>query len=193
MSHKESGFPLSFNPSTMEIWKDIKGYDGIYQVSNCGRVKSLPRKLWNGKGFFISKMKILSISHNPDGYATVQLNYKNHYQECTVHRLVAEAFIPNPNKYPVINHKNEIKDDNRVCNLEWCTHAYNASYGTVTMRRRKKLSKPLVGIPIKGGDVVSFLSSVEASKNGFNGHHIIECCNGKRKTHKGYHWHWQNI
>lgn len=110
-----------------EEWRDIKGYEGLYQVSNLGRVKSLnykrTRKEW-----------ILKPNTINGGYLQIRLNEKCYL----VHRLVAEAFIPNPNNYPCINHKSEIKTQNNVENLEWCTHKYNANYGTVNERRSKK-------------------------------------------------------
>jgi HNH endonuclease len=175
----------------MEEWRDIKGYEGIFQISSFGRVKSLPRKIWNGKGYFTSKEKILRLNHNPNGYATIQLWVCNKFVEKTIHRLVAEAFIPNPANLPVINHKNEIKNDNRVENLEWCTVKYNVNYGTAKERMTKKRSKPVIGVSLKNPSCIRFVSAAEAGRNGFCASHVIECCNNKRKTHKGYIWNWQ--
>lgn len=101
----------------MEIWKDIGGYEGLYQVSNLGRVRSLSRGVLTPKKC---------------NYLSIQLYNRGVYENKTIHRLVAEAFIPNPNNYPCINHKNEIKTDNRVENLEWCTTKYNMNYGVAT-------------------------------------------------------------
>lgn len=108
-----------------EVWKDIEGYEGRYQVSNLGRVKSLKRKVPNGENSFrIIKEKILKTSKKSNEYIKVNLSGKSY----RVHRLVATAFIENPNNYDEINHINGDKRDNRVKNLEWCTREYNMSF-----------------------------------------------------------------
>lgn len=109
-----------------EIWKDIEGYDGTYQVSNLGRVKSINAHN-TGKEYTLTLM-------DKKGYYQVHINYKGKSKYLGVHRLVAKAFIPNQNNYHCVNHKNENKKDNRVENLEWCTHAYNNRYGTRIQR-----------------------------------------------------------
>lgn len=106
-----------------EIWKDIKGYEGKYQVSNLGRVKSLYLINRQAK---IPRERILKLGHNLQGYPQIHLCKDNKTSKSIfVHKLVAEAFIPNPDNLPVVNHKNEIKTDNRVENLEWCTQKNN--------------------------------------------------------------------
>lgn len=100
----------------IEIWKDIKGYEGLYQISNCGNVKSLK----TNKNLYLSDSK---------GYQRVGL-YKGKRIMYAVHRLVAETFIPNPNNYPCVNHKDYNKKNNNVTNLEWCNHKYNNNYGS---------------------------------------------------------------
>lgn len=125
-----------------EIWKDIEGYTGLYQVSNYGNVKSLSKFVFvsNPKftGYRHTKEKILKPGKNGLGYQLVVLRKDNKNYQMYVHRLVAQAFIPNPDNLPEVNHKDENKCNNSVDNLEWCTHIYNSNHGTVNLRRRNK-------------------------------------------------------
>lgn len=108
-----------------EIWKDIEGYKGIYQVRNMGRVRSLTRKVWN----YTKPGRILRPGSKKNGYLHVCLiNGSKREKHAHVHRLVAAAFIPNPDNLPEVNHKNYDKTDNRVENLEWCTSRYNKAH-----------------------------------------------------------------
>ena len=113
-----------------QIWKDIPGYEGLYQVSNTGRVRSLN---YNRTG----ETKVLKQGTNKGGYKRVNLYKDGKFKIYFVHRLVALVFIPNPNNYPVINHKDENPKNNTVWNLEWCTQEYNINYGNC----RKKMSE----------------------------------------------------
>lgn len=114
------------------IWKDIPGYEGLYKVSNTGKI------------FSCVTNRELSVIQKSDGYTGITLCDKDHNKkQYRIHQLVAKAFIPNPNNYPFINHKNEIKNDNRVENLEWCSIKYNSSYGSAP----KKISEKLKGVP----------------------------------------------
>lgn len=109
-----------------EIWKDIKGYEGLYQISNFGNIKSLVG--WNGNKYikkYYKREKILKKSFSTTGYLKIGLKKDGKFKNYKVHRLVAEAFIPNPCNYPIINHINGNKIDNRIENLEWCTYSYN--------------------------------------------------------------------
>lgn len=109
-----------------EIWKPIKGYEGLYEVSNLGRVRSLDREIIYKNGTkHIHKGKILKLQYDRYGYLYIILNNKCDTKKCTVHRLVAEAFIPNVDNKPCIDHINTIKDDNRVENLRWVTYKEN--------------------------------------------------------------------
>lgn len=117
-----------------QIWKDIPGYEGKYQVSNTGRVRSLNYRR-------TGKTKMLKQSINKHGYKIIMLSKNGKCKTWQVHRLVALVFIPNPNNYPVINHKDENPSNNTVWNLEWCTQEYNINYGT----RNEKASNNMSG------------------------------------------------
>lgn len=163
-----------------EVWKHINGYED-YMVSNLGRVKSLKYE----------KEKILRPGNNGDGYLFVTL-YKNtkkkHY---LVHLLVAQAFIPNPDNLPIINHKNEIKTDNSVSNLEWCTYQYNNTYNNKHVKIGRKISKK-VGC-FKDGNLIKVYSAIiDVENDGFNHGNVVSCCKGKFTQHHGYQWTYIN-
>ena len=164
-----------------EIWKPILNYEGLYEVSNWGRVKSLK----------FGKERILKPGTNKYGYLIVILCKNGKVKSFSVHRLVAEAFLPNPHNYPCVNHKDECKTNNNVNNLEWCTYTYNNNYGTKIERISKnrdtsKYFKPILQYTLDGVFVREWKSIAEAGRNGFNQGHITDCCRGVRKTHKGF-------
>lgn len=113
---------------TTEEWKDIKGYEGLYQVSSCGRVKTLPKKRINGTNFYIQKERIMSQQLKQKRYLGVCLVKDGIYKNFLVHRLVAEAFIENPNGYEQVNHIDCNKLNNEVENLEWCSREMNLKH-----------------------------------------------------------------
>lgn len=120
------------NEENKIIWKDIPGYEGLYKVSNTGKI------------FSVVTNRELSVIQKKDGYTCISLCDKDHNKkQYRIHQLVAKAFIPNPNNLPMINHKNEIKNDNRVENLEWVTAQQNSSYGS----RPERVSEKLKGVP----------------------------------------------
>ena len=123
----------------MEIWKDVIGYEGKYQVSNFGNIKGIPRIVWNGRAFYQLKEKILKPGKNSEGYLIVILCDGKTTKTSRVNRLVAKAFIDNPNNNPVVNHKDSNKINNCLNNLEWCTYSENSMY--VPVRNNKKSSK----------------------------------------------------
>lgn len=119
----------------MEIWKSIVGYEGLYEVSNLGNVRSVDRYVNHPKGgLSLRKGKLLQPNKNHQGYYCVLLSKSCKTENRRVHRLVAEAFIPNPDNLPQINHKDEDKSNNIVTNLEWCTCSYNIMYGSAIQR-----------------------------------------------------------
>ena len=143
----------------MEIWKDIEGYEGLYQVSSLGRVRSLDRKM--DRRF--CKGRILKNKRDGQGYQQVCLCVNKTHKYCYIHRLVAQAFIPNPQNKETVNHKDENKTNNHVDNLEWMTMKENANYGTRNERCKHK-AKPF--FQIKNGFVVKrWDSTYEAAKS----------------------------
>lgn len=176
-----------------EIWKDINEFNGLYQISNFGRVKSLSR--WhknNSNTGYMSKEKIIKPRINRDGYLQVCLYKEGKSYTRNVHILVAKAFIPNPLNLPQVNHKNENKLDAKVNNLEWCTRKYNMNYGTRTIRSAQKRSKRVFQYTKDGRLVKEWPSLQSCNEFGFNFKNISACCKGKRKTHKGYKWSYFN-
>lgn len=161
-----------------EIWKPIKGYEGYYEVSNLGRVRSL------GNGLTHNKSMTYLSGGNHRGYRLVILWKNGHGTNKRVHRLVAEAFIPNPDNLPQINHKNEDKADNRVENLEWCSAKYNTNYGSRNTRAGKGISRPLYAYSEKGSLVGEYSSLRDASEHlGINLYTIGAAMHFNRPTH----------
>ena len=179
----------------IEVWKDIEGYEGLYQVSNLGNVRSLDRIVDYGHSKAYRKGKNLSGSYASGGYAQVQLNHNKKTKQELIHRLVAKAFIPNPNNLPCVNHKDENKRNNCVENLEWCTEKENINYGTRTVRRTKTVSVPVVMCDLDGAGIMEFDSVNEAARkiHSINiAGNITECCKGRRKTACGYKWKYKD-
>ncbi len=167
-----------------EEWRDVVGYEGLYMVSNIGNVKSLQRtaKSKNGSIRTVSE-KLRKINKNKSGYIMVILNKEGKRKGIKIHRLVAQAFLPNPENLPQVNHKDENKSNNCVENLEWCTQEYNNKYGTRTERTSKKVKCLETG--------VIYPSTIEIQRNlGFSSANISKCCRGKVKSCCGYHWQY---
>lgn len=169
-----------------EIWKDIAGYENLYMVSNLGRVKSLTR--WHGRTDIILK------SHDFMGtYQRVVLADNNrNYTGKSVHRLVATAFLPNPDDFPDVNHKDENPANNTVDNLEWCTHKYNQNYGTRTQRAILGESVPVIQFSLEGNFIREWISATEAGRSfGGSDNGVRNCCNGNDRMAYGYMWRWR--
>lgn len=167
-----------------EIWMDIPHYEGLYQVSNFGRVKALERKRVNHTGGeWIQPECIMSISYTTDGYEKVSLTDANHNRKTErIHRLVALAFVPNPLNLPEVNHLNCVRDDNRPENLEWVTHAENNAYTSKCGHKSNKKIKC-----IETGEV--FNTSVEAANvNGGDSGNIRTAARNPKRSVKGFHY-----
>lgn len=171
-----------------EIWKDIIGYEGMYQVSNLGRIKSKERIAFRGDGTPLHlKESIMTPTCNTYLYARLRKDGK--YKCLGVHRLVCQAFHPNPNNYPCVNHKDNNPLNNTSDNLEWCTHSYNNNYGT----HSERLSDTMVekyGVAIDvyskyGVYIKSYCSIRDAVRDGFDRNSISQCCRGVLNSHKG--------
>lgn len=183
-----------------EEWRDVVGYEGLYAVSNMGNVMCVKKLKPSPRG----------------GYPGVVLSKNGKRESKSVHRLVAEAFIPNPERLPVVNHKDEDKGNARADNLEWCTAKYNMNYGTIRERRsvsqtarladnpdflaafldagaenarkyRAKISRPVVQLTASGEIVAEFSTEAEAAKaTGISQSSISACCRGEYAQTKGY-------
>jgi hypothetical protein len=173
----------------LEEWREIKGFEGKYWVSNMGRIRN--------------KTKVLKVYTDKQEYVKINLGNKNNAKR--VHRLVAETFIPNPDNLPFVNHRNEIRNDNRVVNLEWCTHEYNVNYGTAQERKAKALRGEVKGgyvfkgtsakklwqiNPITNEIINTWNSFHEAEREGFIRASIRRCLRGDRVTHGGFRWEY---
>lgn len=168
-----------------EIWKDIEGLDGIYQVSNHGRIKSLRDTIYNRKTketMTIHREKILKPYKVTKGYLAVDLRNNGKRNTKKVHRIVAMTFIPNPNNLPQVNHKDENKQNNNVDNLEWCTNQYNTNYGTTKKRMAEKIKKKVIQMDANGNIVCEWDSIGEAAESlNVCMDTITAWCNGKHK------------
>ena len=181
-----------------EIWKDIVGYEGQYQVSDIGNVRSVARKDSIGRK---CGGVTLRPSHDKYGYLRVTLCKNSKLNTKLVHRLVAQAFVPNPNGYSEINHRDENKVNNKLSNLEWCDAKHNVNYGTRNTRVSQKLSKKVRAVNVETGEIVTFSSVKEAEKKGY--YNISQACRGAYKsgktgkligdghTYRGHRWSYE--
>ena len=189
MEHEISTTPAN------EIWRPVKGFEGIYEVSNLARVRSLPyeetRCSSAGKVFTMKHpAKIRKLQMGLNGYLALLLKKDGKYYPASVHRLVAEAFVPNPDNLPEVNHKDECKTNNLPSNLEWCDHAYNQKQGTISERiSASKQKRQIEQLTLDGQHVAYFDSIRDAAKSlGTKYICIYKALTGTNTTAKGYRW-----
>ena len=179
--------------SAIEEWRDIPGTDGMYQLSNYGKVRSRVKGDWH----------LMSMHQNSQGYNRVQLSYPKK-RKAFVHRLVAEAFIPNPENLPIVNHKDFDILNCRVDNLEWTTlqgnYDYSANRGRyvrtavwnehITKTLRSTMGKPIIGTQLDGGAEITLSSLNQCREYGFQPSCVSNCCKGKRRQTGRYTWRY---
>lgn len=175
-----------------EIWKDIKGFEGLYQVSNLGRVKSLERFRKGANGSLVTvKEKILKPLIDK-GYYQVCLSKQSIVKHYMVHRLVWETFNGQISEGLQVNHINEIKTDNRLSNLNLMTPKENTNFGTGIERRAKKLSKVVLQFDLNNNFIKEYPSAMQVYRElGFVSQNISACCKGRHKQAYGYIWRYK--
>lgn len=188
-----------------ETWKPVVDYEGYYEVSNLGNIRSVSHLIsgYVNGGFRTYYTKSSSLKHNISkvGYVMVSLSKQGKVKHFNLHRLVAKAFIPNPNNFPCINHKDEDKTNNNIKNLEWCTKKHNANWGSNPRRlsemfakkppRHRKVSQ----YTMDGKFVKTFYAASHAAKElRIGSGWIIACCRGTKgaKSAGGYKWKYEN-
>ena len=157
--------------------KDIKNYEGLYAVTSCGKVWSYKRK------------KFLKPMDNSYGYLRVNLYKDGKMKSCFVHRLVADAYIPNPENLPQVNHKDENKSNNCLQNLEWCDNSYNINYGTRNEKVSNSLKIPILQYSLDGDFIREWSSATDVGLKVQS--HICDCAKGNRKSAYGFVWKYK--
>ena len=195
--HSNNKTPEGFH----EEWKDIKGFEGFYKISNTGIVLSVERKIWNGKGYFTKPQMILKQGHNQKAYPLVYLSKNGEERTIAVHRLVAETFIPNPLNLPQVNHIDGNKENNNVWNLEWCTNLENQRHARanglyIRPKTAGKPQRPVYQIDMKTNKIMTKHESIAKATEaiGFiSKSNIGACCRGLKKSVGGYKWQYADI
>lgn len=174
-----------------EIWKDIPNYEGLYQISNFGNIRSIGRTIEHKTcygGFYHIKGKLLKPKIEKDGYYRICLIKNGQKKFHRINRLVAQTFIPNPNNYLIVNHKDENKLNNKVSNLEWCTQKYNVNYGDGINKSKTKRSVKINQYNLNGDYIKTWNTMNDAIRYYNNNTQICQCCKGKRNDACGYKW-----
>jgi hypothetical protein len=175
-------------------WVDVKGYEGLYQINSFGVIRSLPRMIKQGRRIVCAKGKVLTQCNDGRGYMIVVLSKNGIHKSIRVHRLVADAFLPNPESKTEVNHIDGNKANNRVSNLEWATRNENMSHAFTTgLAKIPPAQEPKkVAQYTKNGILVNIFSSIKhAGKHtGTDASDICNCCRGKRKTAGGFAWQY---
>lgn len=185
----------------MEIWKDIPNYEGLYQVSNLGRIKSLKREANNQ---YCKDDTILKVRKHKNGYCFVALYKNGKSKEISIHRIVATSFLENSNNYPSINHINGNKEDNRIENLEWCSPSHNTKEAfriglmkpnyKVLKENSKRLSIGVLQIDKLTKKVIKEWDSMKEAEDTLKiKTHINEVISGRRKSASGFLWRRKEV
>lgn len=192
--------------TSWEIWQTIEGYEGLYEISNLGNVKSLSKiKKSPLIGEFMTTERILKPGLR-EGYLSVSLTGGDGLRKSLlVHRLIAGAFIPNPNNHPCINHINAVRSDNRIENLEWCTYSHNNKQAYITgsnyptmpglgkIGSLSWISKPVLQFGLNGLFIKEWSCASEVTREiGISNRLISRCCHGELKKSKGFIWKFKN-
>lgn len=179
-----------------EIWKNIKGYEGLYQISNLGKVKSLERKRYNGQNYYMQQEKILKLQNDKYGYKTIMLHKDKKSKNLKVHRLVAQAFLTNPQNKLEINHKDGNKSNNCVNNLEWCTSIENVRHAFSNNLIKQHNNTNIEQYSLDGTLLCTW-NSISEAVNALHlrksaSSNISACCQHKKPTAFGYIWEYAN-
>lgn len=175
-----------------EIWADIKEYEGYYQVSNKGQVRSLDRVVMGSHGKPVTVLGCVLKGEICKGYKRVHLIKDGKSKHFQVHRLVAQHFVSNPEDYPIINHKDENRLNNVADNLEWCTQKYNINYGSCLVKRGAARSRPVRSVDPETGMTIKEYSSFKEAAKDVGGSHtnISRSCKKNRWKAYGYFWEY---
>ena len=183
---------ISTTPA-VEVWRPVKGFEGRYEVSDQGRVRSVSRWVKTAFSDRWSEGRVLKQQTLPNGYKSIQLLKDKKYHLTMVHRIVAEAFVPNPYNLPCVNHKDECKTNNSAINLEWCDKKYNTNYGTGKYRKTEGYRRPIEQLTLEGSHVAFYTSVYDAERKSsgkFSNANLARAAKTETRTAYGYRWRY---